>query len=256
VVDDASPDNTSEVVESITDTRIRYIRRETNGGGSAARNAGIRAATGEFIAFLDDDDEWEPEKTEEQLKVLKKYDVVTSTSDAIGDDLRQLDSTETVELKDLLRGKFTFGGTGVLMAKANVLKETLFDESLPRYQDWDLFIRIALKHKIAYLNKALVRSNAGNHLRITNSVLSLPFSELEQHYRMLHKHRDLFGTTLFRRHMCDGILHGVGQRQDKILLLSYAAWRYGVVNVLRILMTRIVRRLRSGREPRHKVAET
>src|SRR3990167_9420175 len=65
VVDDASSDDTPDVVKTVQDERVRYIRHETNRGGSAARNTGIRIATGEFIAFLDDDDEWESIKTEE-----------------------------------------------------------------------------------------------------------------------------------------------------------------------------------------------
>jgi glycosyltransferase involved in cell wall biosynthesis len=246
VVDDASQDSTREVVESFHDPRIRYIRHDTNKGGSAARNTGIRAATGEFIAFLDDDDEWEPEKTEEQLEVLKDCDAVTCTSDTIGDDLTRYNPKETVELKKLLRGEFTFGGTGVLMAKASVLKETMFDESLPRYQDWDLFIRIALKYRITYLNKPLLRAHSGDHLRITNSIRNLPIAELEQRFRMLHKHKKLFGTRWFNRHMCNGLLYGIGSRQNKIALLLYTARRYGLIDVVRALVSRITLKLRGS----------
>ena len=246
VVDDASQDNTREVVESFNDPRIRYIRHDANRGGSAARNTGIRAATGDFIAFLDDDDEWEPNKTEEQLKVIQDHDAVTCTSIPTPKDLSTLNSRKTVELDDLLQGKFTWGGTGVLLAKANVLKQTMFDESLPRYQDWDLFIRLAMKHKIAYLNKPLVRSNSGTHLRITNSIRNLTISELEQRFRMLHKHKHLFGTRLFRRHMCNGLLYGIGSRSDRFALLRYTVRRYGLTNVLRALAIRLVVKLRQS----------
>ncbi len=152
VVDDASHDNTCQIIERLGDPRIRYIRHDTNKGGSAARNTGIRAARGAFIAFLDDDDEWKPEKTEEQLRVLQHYDVVACRS--AGGSPPGYASKKTVGLEDLRR-QGPFGGTGVLMAKAHVLQQTMFDESLPRCQDWDLFIRIARKHEIAYLNKPL-----------------------------------------------------------------------------------------------------
>ena len=58
VVDDASTDNTKEVAYSFQDPRIHYLCHETNRGGPAARNTGIREARGLYIAFLDSDDEW------------------------------------------------------------------------------------------------------------------------------------------------------------------------------------------------------
>jgi glycosyltransferase involved in cell wall biosynthesis len=246
VIDDASTDNTPEVVKSFDDPRIHYIRHDTNRGGSASRNSGIRAATGDYIAFLDDDDEWEPEKTEEQMRALQDFDAVTCTTFPVPADMLSLSQTKTVELESLLRGKFTYGGTGVLMARANVLKQTMFDESLPRCQDWDLFIRIAMKHEIAYLNKPLLRSGAGPHLRITNRVLNVPISELEHHFRMIHKHKQLFGAVWYRRHMSGALLFGIKHRRDKYVLLLYTIRKYGLVNVLRALAIRFGSKLREA----------
>jgi glycosyltransferase involved in cell wall biosynthesis len=76
VVDDASTDDTQQVVAVIKDHRLRYIRHVATKGGSAARNTGILAAIGSYIAFLDDDDEWYPEKVEAQLEWLDRYDAV------------------------------------------------------------------------------------------------------------------------------------------------------------------------------------
>lgn len=244
VVDDASQDKTSEVVASFGDPRIRYIRHDTNRGGSVARNTGIRAATGEYISFLDDDDEWEPEKTDEQLKLLSSYDVVTCTSDGIGDDLPKFNSRKTLELGDLQKGPW--GGTGVLMAKASVLKQTMFDESLPRGQDWDLFIRIALLHKIGYLNKPLLRYDSGSHPRITNSIRNISIHELEQQLRVVEKHKNLFGSNWYKRNMCQGLLYGIKDRPDKISLLVYTARRYGIINVVRGVLARIAVKIRTS----------
>src|SRR5574341_762936 len=68
IVDDASLDGTQEVVEALGNGRLLYLRHTTNLGGSAARNTGIRAARGELVAFLDDDDEWLPQKLARQIQ--------------------------------------------------------------------------------------------------------------------------------------------------------------------------------------------
>jgi glycosyltransferase involved in cell wall biosynthesis len=237
IVDDASIDNTRELVESLDDKRIRYLRHETNLGGSAARNTGIHAATGEVIAFLDDDDEWMLEKTEEQLKIVNDYEVVVCTSVGTDDELPRYNLKETLEVDDLRQGPW--GGTGVLMARAKVLKETIFDESLPRGQDWDLFIRLALKHKIAYLNKPLLRYNGGAHVRITNSILNVSVTDMEQQCRVIHKHKRLFGKAWFERQMCQKLLYDIKHRTNRAAIVVYAARNYGVINVVRTLGNRL-----------------
>lgn len=239
VVDDASEDDIARIVVDLGDSRIRYIRHETNKGGSAARNTGIREATGSYIAFLDDDDEWEPEKTEEQLKTLQRYDVILCTSHEPGSGLAKDSAKKTVNLDDLRQGRFTAGGTGVLMAKAYVLKETMFDEDLPRYQDWDLFIRIAQKYNIGYLNKRLVRYNEGVHYRISNKILHMRMTDLESQLRMVQKHQDFFGRKWFKRHMCVALLYGIKHRPDKFRHIFYTAKRYGLTNVTWGLAARI-----------------
>lgn len=77
IIDDASTDNTAEVVARFDDPRISYLLQPENGGVAKARNRGITAAQGRYIAFLDSDDLWEPEKLELQLAQLSRgFDVV------------------------------------------------------------------------------------------------------------------------------------------------------------------------------------
>src|SRR5690348_12324408 len=71
VVDDGSRDGSAEAVAALGDKRIRLLRHERNQGASAARNTGIAAAEGEWIALLDSDDEWAPEKLARQLETLR-----------------------------------------------------------------------------------------------------------------------------------------------------------------------------------------
>jgi len=71
VVDDNSSAPVHDVIKKLQDTRIKYIRHKHNFGVSVARNTGIKASKGKYIAFLDDDDEWLPEKLEKQIEIIK-----------------------------------------------------------------------------------------------------------------------------------------------------------------------------------------
>ena len=239
VVDDASRDDTQKVVTGMSDARIRYIRHETNRGGSGTRNTGIRAATGEYIAFLDDDDEWEPSKTEEQLKMLQTYDVVLCTSSELNGRLAQFDKRSEITLDDLRKGYFTAGGTGVLMAKAAAIKGVMFDEELPRCQDWDVFIRLAQEHKVGYLNRALVRYNEGNHARISNEISNMSASELMKRLPFLEKHKTFLGLRWYKRHKSRLLLYGLRFRTDKWHHLLFTVRECGLVAVAWALSRRI-----------------
>ncbi|MCK5344238.1 MAG: glycosyltransferase family 2 protein, partial [Candidatus Heimdallarchaeota archaeon] len=72
IVDDFSQDQTSEIIRTFNDDRIKYVRHAENRGLSAARNTGIFHAIGEYIAFLDDDDEWIPTKIEKQVRHIQR----------------------------------------------------------------------------------------------------------------------------------------------------------------------------------------
>lgn len=81
IVDDCSTDNTDEIVASFNDDRIRYFKNEKNSGAAVSRNRALREAKGKWIAFLDSDDLWLPEKLEKQIAFMKKYDYAFTYTD-------------------------------------------------------------------------------------------------------------------------------------------------------------------------------
>ncbi len=78
IVDDGSVDNTVDVIKTVRDDRIRLICLEENKGASYARNIGIEAACGQYIAFIDSDDQWTIEKLDEQLKYMEENELEIS----------------------------------------------------------------------------------------------------------------------------------------------------------------------------------
>jgi glycosyltransferase involved in cell wall biosynthesis len=166
VVDDASTDHTRQVVKQIEDRRIRFISHQKNRGGSAARNTGIKASKGEYIGFLDDDDEWLPEKLEKQVEVLQRSanDVVVIYSACYfvsGRNNTVL--TKTVPFyrgylyRDLLRRNILPSPTP-LIKKDCFSKAGLFDETLPSCQDWDMWIRISKYYKFDFVPNVLAKT--------------------------------------------------------------------------------------------------
>lgn len=243
VVDDGSSDNTQKVVESQKDPRLRYVRHDINRGASAARNTGIHAATGEFIAFLDSDVEWEPETIAHQLKRLDRYDAVLCTMPgAVGNRYRR---KERIPLEDLRKGRFIAAGTSALMARVAPLKDILFDESLWFAEDWDVVIRLAQKYSVGYLNEPLTREIKGRHLRVSH-IKNKSAIELESACQMLRKHKQFLGRKWFRRHMCRILLTStLGSRtpKEKLIDIIYTARRYGVANVAWTFAKRFLLRL-------------
>jgi len=98
VVDDGSTDDTADVLASYDDDRLRYVAHETNRGANVARNTGIEAAEGEYVAFLDSDDEWKPTKLERQLDRLE--DEADETDDTETDGTDHADNVDETDEPD------------------------------------------------------------------------------------------------------------------------------------------------------------
>lgn len=151
VVDDGSIDHTYDVVARYGD-RVRYIYQESQ-GPSRARNAGILASSGSYVAFLDDDDIWYPRKLELQATVLEErldVDVVYGAAYLVRGTARRFLFAEApdseVLLERLIASTWTIpAGASVVMVRMAALQRSgLFDPAVYPYEDWELWARIAL----------------------------------------------------------------------------------------------------------------
>lgn len=160
IVDDCSSDNTSEVVHSVSDARLRYVRLVKNSGACAARNAGIETARGDFLAFHDSDDLWHEDKLAKQIAVLQSgsADVCFCKMNRFSANGTLLDIMPSHIPNGLVPGKADlFGvGTQTLLGRRAVFEAEKFDPAMPRFQDYELLIRIQRKFKLYCVGEALV----------------------------------------------------------------------------------------------------
>lgn len=165
VVDDASTDSTREVVEQIRSPIIRYEVQSEWRGAAAARNTGLRSATGEFVAFLDDDDEWLPKKLELQHAALQGAPdgtrAVFSGVFVVSGRTNRVEKTwiphdRPLGLADFLNG-CPFGSSIPLLKQSALIEVGGFDEDLSGSQDRDLFIRLSELSPFIPVRDALVR---------------------------------------------------------------------------------------------------
>jgi glycosyltransferase involved in cell wall biosynthesis len=163
VVDDGSSDETAERLVELDDRRVRPIRHDVRRHVAVARNAGVAAARGEWIAFLDDDDLWAPNKLSTQLRAAaaQKADfawcagLVVDSRCSILDTWPARDPDEIMGL--LLRGNWMPAGASNVVARAGLVRELGgFDEKLRHFADWDLWIRLAAAGRGAACPEALV----------------------------------------------------------------------------------------------------
>jgi glycosyltransferase involved in cell wall biosynthesis len=150
VVDDGSADGTGEAVAGLRDDRVRLVRHERSQGVSAARNRGIAEARGAWVAFLDDDDLWAPQKLASQLAAAAAAGAGWAYAgavevDAAGRLLGGHPPPSAGELvAELRRRNLMPAGSSNVVARADVLAAAGgFDPALRHMADWDLWLRLA-----------------------------------------------------------------------------------------------------------------
>jgi len=166
VIDDASTDNTEDIVKSFKDNRVIYIKHTSNIGPAGARNTGIKRAVGRYIGFQDSDDEWMPDKLERQVKNLDSSPsgtgmVYTAFVRVFSNNERKYVPSQRKRKREgfihfeLINGNF-IGMPTVLIKKECFDRIGLFDENLPSLEDWELFLRISKYFSISYIDEPLV----------------------------------------------------------------------------------------------------
>lgn len=165
VCDDGSHDGTVELFANWPDARVRLIRGPRSGLPAAPRNRGLSVANGEWIAFLDDDDYWLPQKSQQQLSVAKRYGFQAVASNA----LRVINDIETGDtllpphlpifftLADLIKNNLVIASSAMLhrslLGKIGEFPEAM---ALKAYEDYALWLRASFFENFGYIDTPLV----------------------------------------------------------------------------------------------------
>lgn len=197
-------DSVRDVIANINDERITYVRHEKTMGACAARNTGLAVAKGEFIGFLDDDDEWLPEKLERQVAMFQ----ANSEELALVYCKRWIFNEQTGEqwlpeetfslfqtgyVYDTLIFQNYIGSTSFPLMRTRHLREIGgFDVELLSCQDYDVWLRLSQRYTVAYVDAPLVRYYRHAGEAITTNIEKklqghLRLNEKNQAY--LHEHR-------------------------------------------------------------------
>ncbi|MFC1819076.1 glycosyltransferase family 2 protein [Thermodesulfobacteriota bacterium] len=211
VVDDCSSDSTADVVRSKADPRIRMIILKENSGAQAARNRGIKEAKGDWIAFQDSDDEWDPKKLEYQVDALRKVNfdhmTVIHTNCWRYDHLtgqNYICNLPHINGKNVIAKTLTSPGPmfpSLLTSKIALEKIGLLDENVPSYQEWDTAIRLAKICQFIHIQEPLFTY----HLHMGDTISKDRMRDVDGYQYIVDKFKDdiisVCGEGTYNRHI-------------------------------------------------------
>lgn len=160
-------ENVKKYCKNIKDSRVKYLQHSKNMGACVARNTGISMANGEYICFLDDDDEYFNEKIRKMVEKFNKEIVLVYCDIAMYQNGKYRKKYSEIQkprvgmiYDEIMKVNF-IGPTSIALMKTSLIKEVGgFDPKMEASQDWDLWIRISKKGKIDYINEVLFKYNS------------------------------------------------------------------------------------------------
>jgi len=212
IIDDHSTDDTKEVVEAYKDKRIKYLINSRTKGAQGARNTGLYAAKGEWVAMLDSDDVWLPKKLEMQIDFIKKSDesvlgvgcgfaFFNFKKEKIS--LKRISDKKSVRKNDLLYKNYVGGFSVFIFKREAGINIGGMDERFLAKQDIDFYIRLSTIGKIKMIKSILVYNRETNNDRISKDFKAIIQSlklfkkkyyiSIERNYRLkVHHNSNLF----------------------------------------------------------------
>lgn len=187
IVDDCSSDNTDEVMKSINDVRVKYLKNEKNSGAALSRNRALREAKGRWIAFLDSDDLWMSEKLEKQIRFMEKngYYFSYTNYEEIDIDGNKTGVKITGPKRITKTGMFNYCWPGCLTVMFDATKVGLVQiEDIKKNNDYAMWLKICRKADCYLLDEYLGQYRRGRDGSVsTHSIKTM----IGWHYKLFHE---------------------------------------------------------------------
>ena len=187
IVDDCSTDNTDEVLEKIKDTRIHYLKNEKNSGAAVSRNKALRESKGQWIAFLDSDDLWMPNKLEKQIRFMEEngYAFSYTNYEEIDVNGNKTGVTVTGPKKISKIGMFNYCWPGCLTVMYNAEKVGLIQiEDIKKNNDYAMWLKVCKKADCYLLDETLGQYRKGRVGSVsTHSIKTM----IGWHFKLYHE---------------------------------------------------------------------
>lgn len=197
IVDDCSTDNTDEVLETIKDDRIRYFKNEKNSGAAVSRNKALREAKGQWIAYLDSDDIWMPEKLEKQIRFMEENGYIFSYTnyEEIDVDGYKTGVKVTGPKKITKTGMFNYCWPGCLTVMYDANKIGLIQiEDIKKNNDYAMWLKVCRKADCYLLDEILGQYRKGRVGSVsTHSIRTM----IGWHYKLFTENEKMKAITAF-----------------------------------------------------------
>lgn len=194
IVDDCSSDNTTEVVASFKDSRIKYIQNNKNCGAAICRNKAISAAKGKWIAFLDSDDLWLPHKLERQINFMNKNGYHFSYTDYCEIDEQSNPNGKIVTGPEQINKRkmydFCWPGCLTVMYDADYIGK-IHIENLKKNNDYAMWLKIVKRADCYLFDEILAK-----YRKRSGSISNHSYSKLIKHHYILFKEGEKLNAPL------------------------------------------------------------
>lgn len=210
IIDDCSTDNTDDVVSQFRDLRIRYLKNDKNSGAAVSRNYGLQEAKGKWIAFLDSDDLWMPQKIEKQISFMQKnhyffsytqYEEIDEQSKSLG---RVISGPKRITQK--LMKAYCWPGCLTIMYDAEKIGMIQI-ENLQKHNDYAMWLK-AIKNSDCYL----LEQNLARYRKRNGSISNTGYSKLIKYHYLLWKNGEKCSSVIATVRTIENVFCGVWKK--------------------------------------------
>lgn len=224
VVDDGSTDETQELLKKLCEHPQVKIYHQDNSGVSAARNLAAFNSTGEWISFLDSDDEWMPNKLEVQIKYLKENpelaflhseELWIRNGVRVNPKVKHLKSNENIFIRSL--DFCIISPSTVIMKRELFVKHQGFDTSFTVCEDYDLWLKILLTDEIGFISTPLIEKHGGHADQLSTKFVAMDYWRIKS---LVNLYKSPLAKATQKESIKDVIL-----KKSEMLLKSYIKYQ-------------------------------